>query len=134
MGTTYFSSASEILSTDDRVQTDIHFEGWGEKSMRIQALSFDDMEYINNMATNAEGNIDSKLYHYYTIIRGVIIPKFNLEQVKQLDEKNGYLVRELVQSIWQLGRVSKKAWDAYINALNEQSEIDEQEHAQTRKK
>ena len=134
MAVTYFSSANEILSADDRVQTDVHFEGWGDKSMRIQALSFDDMEYINNMSTNPDGDIDSKLYHYHTIIRGVIIPKFNLEQVKQLDEKNGYLVRELVQNIWQLGRISKKAWDSYINALNEQSELDEKDEQKTTKK
>lgn len=118
----YFDSANEVAREDDRVELDIHIVGWGKK-MRIRALSFDQMEKINKMATITEtdkkqgkvaGTIDHAEWVYWTIKEGVVIPHFTIAQARELADNNGEFVRQLADEIWELGRISKRMWDAYL--------------------
>lgn len=110
----YYDSAKEISLEDDRVETDIHINGWGKK-LRIRALSFAQMELINKKATNKEtGNLDHAEWVYNTLQQGIVRPLFTYNSAKELADNNGSIVRELADEIWNLGRISKKMWDAYI--------------------
>ena len=109
----YFDTAKEITLEDDRVETDIHVSGWGKK-LRIRALSFAQMEIINKKATDKDGKLDHAEWVYHTIKEGVVRPGFSYNQARELSDNNGEFVRELADEIWNLGRISKKMWDAYI--------------------
>lgn len=109
----YFESAKEVSLEDDRVETDIHISGWGKK-MRIRALSFAQMELINKKATKPDGNLDHAEWVYNTIKEAVVRPMFTYNSARELADNNGEFVRELADEIWNLGRISKKMWDAYI--------------------
>ncbi len=124
----YFDSAKEVSLEDDRVETDIHVIGWSKK-FRIRALSFEQMERINKLATIQEtdkdkgriaGKLDQAEWVYWTIKEGVVRPFFSIAQARELSENNGSFVRELAEEIWNLGRISKRQWDAYIT---EQSKL-----------
>lgn len=110
----YFESAKEVSLEDDRIETDIHISGWAKK-MRIRALSFAQMELINKKATHKEtGNLDHAEWVYNTIQQGVVRPLFTYNSARELADNNGAFVRELADEIWNLGRISKRMWDAYI--------------------
>lgn len=110
----YFDSAKEITLEDDRIETDIHVQGWGKK-LRIRALSFAQMESINKKATDKKtGALDHAEWVYNTIKEGVVRPLFTYNSAKELADNNGEFVRELADEIWNLGRISKRMWDAYI--------------------
>ncbi len=128
----YFDSAKEITEEEDRVELDIHILGWSKK-MRIRALSFAQMEKINKMATYTEsdkdkgivaGELNHEEWIYWTIKEGVVRPMMSIGQARSLSDNNGEFVRELADEIWNLGRISKTMWNAYIteqrrlNALN----------------
>lgn len=110
----YFDTAKEVSLEDDRIETDILVQGWGKK-MRIRALSFAQMEQINKKATHKEtGALDHAEWVYNTIKEGVVRPLFTYNSAKELADNNGSFVRELADEIWNLGRISKRMWDAYI--------------------
>ena len=119
----YFDSAKEITLEEDRVETDIHILGWGKK-MRIRALSFAQMELINKKATDEKGDMDHEQWVYWTIKEGVVRPMMTIAQAKDLSENNGSFVRDLANEIWELGRISKKMWDAYILEQKRLAEIE----------
>src|SRR5688572_22227551 len=101
----YFENAKEVTLEDDRIETDIHIQGWGRK-MRIRALSFGQMEIINKKATDAKtGKLDHAEWVYNTIKEGVVRPFFSYNAAKELADNNGEFVRELADEIWQLGRI-----------------------------
>jgi hypothetical protein len=118
----YYGSVAQIAQEEDRVETDIHLVGWTKK-LRIRALSFDQMERINRNAkihvtdekTNrVAGEIDHAEFVYHTLVEGVVIPRMNYAQAKMLADNNGEIIRELADQIWDLGRVTKAAWDLFI--------------------
>lgn len=120
--TEYYESANQVALEDDRVELDIRITGW-EKKMRIRALSFAQMEKINKMATIQEtskedrvtaGELDKAEWTYWTIKEGVVRPYFTIAQARELADNNGGFVRELADEIWNLGRISRRMWDAYI--------------------
>lgn len=120
----YFNNAHEVTLEDDRIETDIHVQGWGKK-MRIRALSFAQMETINKKATDKKtGNLDHAEWVYNTIKEGVIRPLFTYNSAKELADNNGEFVRELADEIWNLGRISKRMWDAYILEQKRLSDIE----------
>lgn len=132
----YFKDAEEILELNDRAETDVTITAW-DKSLRIRALSFADMEWINQQATNKEtGKLDHAEWTYLTLHKGVIRPLINTTQARKLGEKNGTAVNELAENIWQLSRVSKKAFDEYIEKLQDLSQeekIDEEQEEKRKK-
>lgn len=120
----YFENAKDVTLEDDRIETDIHVGGWSRK-LRIRALSFAQMELINKKATNKDGKLDHAEWVYNTIKEGVTRPFFSYNAAKELADNNGEFVRELADEIWNLGRISKRMWDAYILEQKRLSDIEE---------
>lgn len=115
-GLEYYTTAADFLKEEDIVEVDVSVVGL-EGKFRIRALTFAQMEKINQGAT-IKGNLDSLEFTYLTILEGIVRPKFNREQVRQIGEKNGEIIRELSQSIWDLGRMTPKTFEAYIEMLD----------------
>lgn len=121
----YFENARDVTLEDDRIETDIHISGWNRK-MRIRALSFAQMEVINKKSTDAKtGNLDHAEWVYNSIKEGVTRPLFTYNSAKELADNNGEFVRELADEIWNLGRISKRMWDAYILEQKRVTELEE---------
>ena len=120
----YFDNAKEITLEDDRIETDIHVSGWGKK-LRIRALSFAQMESINKKSTTKDGELDHAEWVYMTIKEGVVRPLFTYAAAKELCDNNGEFVRELADEIWNLGRISKKMWNAFILEQKRLSAVEE---------
>jgi hypothetical protein len=119
----YFDNAKEVSLEDDRVETDIHISGWGKK-MRIRALSFAQMEIINKKSTDDKGKLDHAEWVYNTIQQGVVRPLFTINSARELADNSGEFVRELADEIWNLGRISKRMWDAYILEQKRLAEVE----------
>ena len=140
--TPYYESAEEVLLEDDVIETDVRVLGWNKK-FRIRALTFGQMSKINKHATIREtnkelgveaGEIDNELWTYWTIVEGVTRPRFKIETAKKLAESNGEYVKILADEIWNIGRVSKKVWDEYIENIKVSNELAEQAAAKTTSK
>ena len=132
----YFESANQVAQEEDRVEVDIKVTGW-EKKMRIRALSFAQMEKINKMATVQEtdketrkvaGELDKAEWTYWTIKEGVVRPYFTIVQARELADNNGAFVRELADEIWNLGRISKRMWDAFILEQQKAAALEESDN------
>lgn len=110
----YFDNAQNVSLEDDRIETDVHIQGWSRK-LRVRALSFGQMESINKKSTDPKtGKLDHAEWAYNTIKEGVTRPLFTYNAAKELCDNNGEFVRELADEIWELGRISKRMWDTYI--------------------
>lgn len=119
----YYESPSQLLEEDDIIETDIHVLGWKRK-FRIRALTFGQMDKINKNALDDEGNISQDKFVYWTIVEGVIRPRFKIDQAERLSESNGAFVQELSDEIWRLGRISKELWDKYIAELKRSNKLE----------
>lgn len=131
----YYATADELISEEDIIETDIRVLGW-EKKFRIRALTFGQMSTITKNAAAKEtnkdfgieqGDIQNDLWTYWTIVEGVVRPKFKIEQAKRLADSNGEFVKALAEEIWNLGRFSKKVWDEYIAEIKQANTIAEEE-------
>lgn len=131
----YFSHPDEVLNEDDIIEADVRIVGW-EKKFRIRALTFGQMDAINKAATDPEtGNLKQDEWTYHTIVQGVIRPRYRIEQARRLADANGEFVKELADRIWEIGRLNKKLWDAFIEesvraskaAKEEFKDLDEEE-------
>lgn len=121
----YYNSVDDLLSDDSLLEVDLVIKGL-KKRLRIRALSYAQMEKINSISQKS-GEIDTTEFTINTIVEGLIRPKLNSAQAKRLLDANGEVVRELAENIWTLGKVSKDAFDKYIQALNKDSELQEPE-------
>lgn len=128
----YFETAEEVAREEDRVELDIHLLGWTKK-FRIRALSFEQMEKINKLATITEtdkktgriaGQMDHAEWVYWTIAEGVVRPYFSIAKARALSDNNGEFVRELADEIWNLARISQRMWNAYIDEQRRLAEIE----------
>lgn len=119
----YYASSDELLREDDIIETDIKILGW-RKKFRVRALTFAQMEKINKNATDKDGIMNSELFVYWTIVEGVIRPRFKIDQAMRLAESNGAFVQELSDEIWRLGRVSKKLWDEFLEEAKHRNKLD----------
>jgi hypothetical protein len=114
----YYNSPAEILEEDDIIETDVKVLGWNKK-FRIRALTFGQMNTINKNATNADtGALQQDEWAYWTIVEGVVRPKFKIAQARLLSSNNGEFVKNLADEIWGIGRISKKVWDEFIEESN----------------
>lgn len=118
----YYEDIDEFLGDDQSVEFDIVIRGMN-KRLRIRALSFVQMERINKQATESDGTVDNTKFVLHTLVEGVVRPRFNETKAKKLLDANGETIKELAESIWQLGRISKKQFEEYINAASELSEL-----------
>jgi len=112
----YYNDIDDLLKDDPTIEVDIQARGM-KKRMRIRALSFVQMEKIAKASTDAEGKVDNIEFVLHTLCEGVVRPKFNSAQAKKLMDAHGETVKEIAENIWQLGRISKQAFDEYITAL-----------------
>lgn len=129
----YYGSAEELLTETDIVETDVHIPGW-RKKFRIRALTFGQQEAINAASTDKDtGQLNHEEWVYHTIANGVVRPKFTLAQAKKLSELNGHFVGMLADEIWNIGRISKTAFDMYIQKLTELNELEKAEKEKVRK-
>jgi hypothetical protein len=137
----YYETADDLVVEDDIIETDIRVLGWNKK-FRIRALNFGQMMKINKHATIREtnkelgvesGEIDNELWTYWTIVEGVTRPKFKIEQAKRLCDSNGEFVKILADEIWNIGRVSKKAWDEYIEEIKVANRLAEEAVAKSKR-
>lgn len=121
--TEYYNNPDELLLEEDIVETDVRILGWNKK-FRIRALTFGQMERINQRSliseTNKEegkiaGELDNTEWTIWTIVEGVVRPKFNSIKARKLIEKNGEFVKELADQIWGIGRVNKAMFEAYVD-------------------
>lgn len=117
----YFAHPAEVIEQDDVIEADVRVLGW-DKKFRIRALTFGQMDNINKQATDPEtGNLKHDEWAYWTIVEGVVRPKFKIEQARRLSASNGENVKQLADQIWELGRLSKKLWDKFIDESNRAS-------------
>ena len=114
----YYESIDEFLEDDQSIEFDIVIRGMN-KRLRIRALSFSQMERINKNSTEDNGSVDNTKFVLHTLVEGVVRPRFNETKARKLLEANGETNRELAESIWQLGRISKKQFEEYIQAVDE---------------
>lgn len=110
----YFVHPDEVMNQDDIIEADVRVLGW-DKKFRIRALTFGQMDKINKAAIDSEtGNLKMDEWTFQTIAEGVIRPRFRIEQARRLIDSNGDYVKQLAEQIWELGRLNKKVWDAFI--------------------
>lgn len=118
----YYESADEILREDDLIETDIKVTGW-DKKFRVRALTFEQMERINKNAS-VDGEMKHDLFVYWTIVEGVIRPRFKIDQAIRLAASNGAFVQELSDEIWRLGRIKKSLWDEFITEAKRRNKLE----------
>lgn len=120
----YFNTIEELLTETDIVETDVHIPGWSKK-FRIRGLDFGQQEDINEKATNKEtGELIHKEWVLWTIVHGVVRPRMTYPQAKMLITKNGQFINALADEIWNIGRISKVAFDDYIRKITELNELE----------
>lgn len=133
----YYDTAEQLLTETDIVETDIRIVGWNKK-FRVRGLDFGQMDRINKRATILEtdkdkglvaGEIDNKEWVYWTIVEGVVRPKFTYLQAKKLSEKNGSFVQELADNIWEIGRLSRTLFDTYISELQRNNKLEKEKQS-----
>lgn len=117
----YYNDIDDLMKDDPTIEVDIQGKGM-KKRLRIRALSFVQMEKIAKAATDSEGKVDNIEFVINTLCEGVVRPKFNTAQAKKLLDAHGETVKEIAENIWQLGRISKDAFDEYLKALQELNE------------
>jgi hypothetical protein len=118
----YYESIEEFLEEDQTLEFDVVIRGMN-KRLRIRALSFAQMERISKHSTDDSGIVDNTKFVLHTLVEGVVRPKFNEAKARRLLDANGETIKELAESIWQLGRVSKKQFEEYVNTIQELNKL-----------
>jgi hypothetical protein len=121
----YYDDVNDFLSDDQTVEVDVQVKGM-KKRLRIRALSFAQMEKINKLSQD-DGKIDNTLFVIFTLVEGIVRPKFNEAQARKLLDAHGETVKELAENIWQLGRISKASFTEYMQSLQELKTIPDAE-------
>lgn len=119
----YYENVDDLLTDDSMLEVDLTIKGL-KKRLRIRALSFAQMEKINQLSQK-NGEMDNSEFTIHTIVEGLIRPKMNAAQAKKLLDANGEVVRELAENIWTLGKISKDAFEKYLETLEKDSTIQE---------
>lgn len=119
----YYDNVDDLLQDDSMLEVDLTIKGL-KKRLRIRALSFAQMEKINQLSQKG-GEIDNTEFTVNTIVEGLIRPKMNSAQAKKLLDANGEVVRELAENIWTLGKISKDTFEKYLETLEKDSSLQE---------
>jgi hypothetical protein len=117
----YYDDIDDFLKDDPTLEVDVKAKGM-RKRLRIRALNFSQMERISK-ASIVEGKVDNTEFVLQTLVEGIVRPKLNTAQARRLLDAHGETVKEIADSIWQLGRISRGAFDEYIKALQESSDL-----------
>jgi hypothetical protein len=105
------------------LEVDLTIKGL-KKRLRLRELSFAQMEKINQLSQK-NGEMDNSEFTINTIVEGLIRPKMNSAQAKKLLDANGEVVRELAENIWTLGKISKDAFEKYLETLEKDATVQE---------
>ena len=119
----YYDNVDDLLQDDSMLEVDLTIKGL-KKRLRIRALSFAQMEKINQLSQK-NGEMDNTEFTVNTIVEGLIRPKMNSAQAKKLLYANGEVVRELAENIWTLGKISKDAFEKYLETLEKDATVQE---------
>lgn len=125
----HYVTAKDLLAEDDHIEMDVNVSGWSH-SLRIRSLTVPQRNRINAVAGLGEKR-DWTLFYAHTIAEGVVRPKLNPAQARELVEHhNGEPVEELCEAIWGLGSLHTvyQRYREELNALNADKEkLPEQE-------
>lgn len=117
----YYEDIDDFLKDDPTLEVDVKATGM-RKRLRIRALTFAQMERINK-ASIVDNKVDNIEFVLNTLVEGIVRPKLNTAQARRLLDAHGETVKEIADSIWQLGRVSRGAFEQYVKALQESSDL-----------
>lgn len=118
----YYDNVDDLLKDDSILEVDITIKGLA-KRVRIRALSFLQMEKINQQSSKTNGEVDNIEFTVNTLAEGLVRPKMNTAQARKLLEANGEVVREIAENIWTLGKISKDMFDKYIETLQKDADL-----------
>ena len=123
----YYENVEEFILEDDIPETDIQISGW-KKGFRMRGLTFGQMEKINKNALDPDtGKLKSDEFAYWTIVEGIVRPRITIDNARKMQDKNGELVRELVDNIWRFSKFSRAIFEQYMKAQEELEELQEKE-------
>jgi hypothetical protein len=105
----YYDNVDDLLRDDSLLEVDLTIRGL-QKRVRIRALSFAQMEKINQQSQKG-GEVDNTEFTVNTISEGLVRPKMNTVQARKMLDANGEVVRELAENIWTLGKIGKDDFD-----------------------
>lgn len=110
----YYDKIEDLLVETDLVEADVHVLGWRRK-FRIRALTFKQQGSISKKSLDEKtGSLVEEDHAVWTLVYGLVRPAVNEIQARELLNKNGENVKALVDEIWQIGRISKAVWDAFV--------------------
>ncbi len=112
----YYESVDDLLADDQMLEVDVYVQGFKGK-VRIRALTFGQMEAINKRAL-INGELDRVEFTLATLQEGIVRPRVTASSARKLLDYHGEVVRELSDQIWQLGRITKATFEAYLDAVS----------------
>lgn len=117
----YYDNVDDLLRDDSLLEVDLTIRGL-QKRVRIRALSFAQMEKINQQSQK-NGEVDNIEFTVNTISEGLVRPKMNTVQARKMLDANGEVVRELAENIWTLGKIGKDVFDKYVETLQKDNSL-----------
>lgn len=117
----YYESIDELEQAAAPNELDVVIRGL-QKRVRIRALTFAQMEKINQQATKS-GELDNTEFTLCTLVEGIVRPKLTISQARRLLDVNGEVVRELGEQIWTIGKISKGEFDKFVEALQKDADL-----------
>lgn len=121
----YYDNVDDLLRDDSLLEVDLTIRGL-QKRVRIRALSFAQMEKINQQSQK-NGEVDNIEFTVNTISEGLVRPKMNTVQARKMLDANGEVVRELAENIWTLGKIGKDVFDKYVETLQKDNSLQSDE-------
>lgn len=121
----YYDNVDDLLRDDSLLEVDLTIRGL-QKRVRIRALSFAQMEKINQQSQK-NGEVDNVEFTVNTISEGLVRPKMNTVQARKMLDANGEVVRELAENIWTLGKIGKDVFDKYVDTLQKDNSLQSDE-------
>ena len=121
----YYDNVDDLLRDDSLLEVDLTIRGL-QKRVRIRALSFAQMEKINQQSQKG-GEVDNTEFTVNTISEGLVRPKMNTVQALNMLDANGEVVGELAENIWNLGKIGKDVFDKYVETLQKDNSLQSDE-------
>jgi hypothetical protein len=121
----YYDNVDDLLRDDSLLEVDLTIRGL-QKRVRIRALSFAQMEKINQQSQK-NGEVDNTEFTVNTIAEGLVRPKMNTVQARKMLDASGEVVRELAENIWTLGKIGKDVFDKYVETLQKDNSLQSDE-------
>jgi len=121
----YYDNVDDLLRDDSLLEVDLTIRGL-QKRVRIRALSFAQMEKINQQSQK-NGEVDNIEFTVNTISEGLVRPKMNTVQARKMLDASGEVVRELAENIWTLGKIGKDVFDKYVETLQKDNSLQSDE-------